>query len=366
MNNRNRTLIFILITALLLCAAWFLKTVLIYILIALVLSLIGSPVNKFLRNRKIGRLSIPGGVSALLSLVFIYGLIACLIAIFIPLALEESQILSNVKSADLISDLQGPINQVDAFMSRYSPQPFSAAQVLREKIPVLLNAGMIGNAANSVVGVTGSIFVAFFAISFFTFFFLKDGILIFETMMLLSPPSKEKDVREIFHNCRRLLSKYFTGLCLDSLCVGTIITVSFYFLGIPNALIIGLFAGLVNIIPYVGVFVAAAFGLFVALSTGLHGHFENQIIPMVTKVLLGFIGCNLIDGMVLQPLIFSKSVKAHPLEIFLVIMITGTVAGIGPMILAVPAYTVLRIIAKQFLWRFRIIQKLTSALEENK
>ncbi len=366
MNTRNRYLIFILVAALLLAAAWFLKTVLIYILIALVLSLIGSPANKFLRNRKIGRLSIPPGVSALLSLVFIYGLIACLIAVFIPLALEEYRILSNVNSAKLISDLQDPINHVDAFMSRYSPQPFSTAEMLKEKIPVLMNAGQIGNVANSIAGITGSIFVAFFAISFFTFFFLKDGTLLFETMMLLSPPSREHDVREIFHNCKRLLTKYFTGLCLDSLCVAFIITISFYFLGIPNALIIGLFAGLVNIIPYVGVFVAAAFGLVVALSTGLHGHFENEIIPMVTKVLLGFIGCNLIDGMILQPLIFSKSVKAHPLEIFLVIMITGTIAGIGPMILAVPAYTVLRIIAKQFLWRFRIIQKLTSALEENK
>jgi len=88
--------------------------------------------------------------------------------------------------------------------------------------------------------------------------------------------------------------------------------------------------------------------------------------PLVTKVLLTFIGCNLIDGLILQPLIFSNSVKAHPLEIFLVIMITGTIAGIGPMILAVPAYTVLRVIAKQFLFRFRIIQKLTSALEEKK
>jgi predicted PurR-regulated permease PerM len=366
MNTRNRTLLLVFLLALLLIGAWFLKTIIVYLLIALVLSLVGSPVNKFLHKRMLGRFSIPSGVSALLSLLFIYSLLAGLIAIFIPLALEESQILANTNSSVLIASLQQPISQVDAFMSRYSPQPFSAAQFLREKLPTLIDAGQIGNLANSIVAFTGSLFVAFFAISFFTFFFLKDGKLLLETLLLLSPPEKEHDIREILHNCKRLLTKYFTGLCLDSLCVASIITLGLYCLGIPNALIIGLFAGLVNIIPYVGVFIAAGFGLFVALSTGLTVHFEATLLPLVTKVVLVFISCNLIDSMLFQPLIFSNSVKAHPLEIFLVIMITGTLAGIGPMILAVPTYTVLRVIAKQFLSRFRIIQKLTSNLGEKK
>jgi len=283
MPQRNKYLLIALVVALLLAGMWFLKTILVYLLVALVLSLIGSPVNHFLRNKRIGRFILPSGISALLSLLFIYSLVAGLIAIFIPLALEESQILANTNSSALIASLQQPISHIDAFLSRYSPQPFSAELFLREKLPTLLNAGQIGNIANSIVGITGSIFVAFFAISFFTFFFLKDGLLLFETVMLLSPPAREDDIRAIMHNCRRLLSKYFTGLCLDSLCVAAIISLGLYFLGIPNALIIGLFAGLVNVIPYIGVFIAAAFGLFVALSTGLTPHFETTLMPLVTK-----------------------------------------------------------------------------------
>ncbi len=366
MKSRNRYIVLVLVAALLFTAAWFLEKIIVYLLIATVLSLIGNPLNKFLNKQKLGKFSIPAGISALLSLLFIYALITGIIAIFIPLALQESAILGKTNTASLVASLQQPLGQIDVFMSKYSPEPFSAAAFLQSKLPALLNASQIGNLLNSLIGFTGGIFVAFFAISFFTFFFLKDGRLIFDTLMLLSPPHLEKDVHQIAHNCKRLLTRYFTGLCLDSTCVAFLITVGLFVAGVPNALIIGLFAGMVNVIPYVGVFIAAGFGLFVALSTGLTADFHTALVPMITKVLITFVSCNLIDSIVLQPLIFSNTVKAHPLEIFLVIMITGTLAGIGPMILAVPAYTVVRLIAKQFLGRFQIIQRLTSSLEEKK
>ena len=365
MTARNKYLLALLLVVLLGLATWFLNKVLVYLMLALVLSLIGGPINRFLKKLSWRTYKMPAGISALLSLLFIYSLIAGLVAIFIPLALQESRILANTHSSSLIAVLHEPITWIDTQMSRYWPEPFSTGQFLQSKIPSLLNAGEIGNLADSIVGFTGGLFVAFFAVSFFTFFFLKDGRLIFETLILFSPASAENDVRHILHECRRLLTRYFTGLCLDSFCVAMLISLGMYLMGIPNALIIGLFAGLVNIIPYVGVFVAAAFGLFVALSTGLSPDFHSTLMPMITRVMLVFIGCNLIDSLLLQPLIFSNTVKAHPLEIFLVIMITGTIAGIGPMILAVPTYTVLRVIARQFLSRFKIVRRLTHGLEEN-
>ncbi|MFI5150283.1 MAG: AI-2E family transporter [Bacteroidia bacterium] len=364
MRNRNRIILIVFIIVLAGVAAWFLKTVLIYLLVALVLSLVGSPVRHFLNTRKIGRFRVPHGLSAFLALLSIYALIAGLIAIFIPLALNEYRILSNTKSEMLLASLQGPMSGIDHFVSRYTPQPFSTEQTLKEYLPNLFNMGQLGSVANSFVGFTGSMFVAFFAISFFTFFFLKDGKLIFETLLLISPPSAEENIRHVAHECKRLLTKYFTGLCLDSCCVATIVSAGMYLMGVSNALLIGLFAGLVNVIPYVGVFIAAAFGLFVALSTGLPADFQNALFPMILKVLSVFIATNLIDGIILQPLIFSNTVKAHPMEIFTIILVSGTLGGVGPMILAVPTYTVVRVIAKQFFSRFRIVQRLTSELED--
>jgi predicted PurR-regulated permease PerM len=364
MTARNKFILLVLLVVLLGFSAFFLSKVLVYLILALVLSLIGNPLNKALKKLKLGNFRIPDALSALLSLLFIYSLIAGLVAIFIPLALQESRLLAGTPSSSLIAVLQEPIHWADAQMSRYWPQPFSTGAFLKTKIPTLLNAGQISNLANSLVGFTGGLFVAFFAISFFTFFFLKDGRLIFETLILFSPVESETDIRYILHECRRLLTRYFTGLCLDSFCVAMIISMGMYLMGIPNALIIGLFAGIVNVIPYVGFLIATAFGLFVALSTGLNPDFHAPLLPVIMKVAGVFIGCNLIDSILLQPLIFSNTVKAHPLEIFLVIMITGTLAGIGPMILAVPAYTVFRVIARQFLSRFRIVRKLTLGLEQ--
>jgi predicted PurR-regulated permease PerM len=365
MQARNKFLLIFLLIALLAAAAWFLSTILIYLFLALVLSLIGSPVNKFLRKFHMGRLHISAGISAFLSLLFIYALLAGLIALFIPIALSEAHIIANTDPQKLIASLHEPISRIDFSINKYWPQSFSTEQYLQSKLPAILNMSMLSNFANSFIGFTGGIFVAFFSVSFFTFFFLKDGRLITETLILISPEQREQDVREVLHNSRMLLTKYFTGLCLDSFLVACIVTIGMTLAGVPNALIIGLFAGIVNIIPYVGVLIAGGFGLLVALSTGLSPDFHDQLFPMITKVLLVFAGSNLIDSLFFQPLIFSNTVKAHPLEIFLVVMITGTLGGIGPMILAVPAYTVLRVIAKQFWSRFRFIKRLTASLQED-
>ena len=67
----------------------------------------------------------------------------------------------------------------------------------------------------------------------------------------------------------------------------------------------------------------------------------------------------LIDNFLFQPLIFSNSVKAHPLEIFLVVLSAGIIWGISGMIVAIPFYTLLRIIAKEFLSEFKVIEQLT-------
>jgi len=78
--------------------------------------------------------------------------------------------------------------------------------------------------------------------------------------------------------------------------------------------------------------------------------------------LLGFAIIQLIDAFVSQPLIYSKSVKSHPLEIFLAILIGGTLFGVIGMVVAVPSYTALRVILKEFLSDNKIVKSLTKNL----
>ncbi len=79
-------------------------------------------------------------------------------------------------------------------------------------------------------------------------------------------------------------------------------------------------------------------------------------------MMLVFCITQLIDNLVFQPFIFGKSVYAHPIEILIVIMMAGSLAGITGMILAIPAYTVLRVFAKEFFNNFRVVQKLTEKI----
>ena len=147
--------------------------------------------------------------------------------------------------------------------------------------------------------------------------------------------------------------------------VASLTTIALSLLGVKNCILIGMFAGLMNVIPYVGPLLAAAFGVTIGITSNLELEFYTQLLPLVYKIALVFLIVQLIDSLIFQPLVISNIVKAHPLEIFLVILIAGTLAGIGGMIIAVPIYTILRIIAKEFLNNFKIVQQLTSELEEN-
>ena len=129
--------------------------------------------------------------------------------------------------------------------------------------------------------------------------------------------------------------------------------------GIENAFIIAFLCSVLNIIPYIGAFVGAILAAVLTLTGGLKEGFHSEFISLSLYVFIGFIIVHLIDNNISQPIIFSKSVKSHPLEIFLVILIAGFLSGITGMIIAIPLYTMLKVIAKEFFPNNKIIEQLT-------
>ena len=102
--------------------------------------------------------------------------------------------------------------------------------------------------------------------------------------------------------------------------------------------------------------------LFLTMSSNLGLDFQTEILPKSTYVLIGYIFAQLLDNFISQPIIFSKSVKSHPLEIFLIIIIGGILFGIIGMILAVPTYTAVKVILKTFFAENKIVKSLTKEL----
>lgn len=365
---RKHPLFILLVAALGLVACWYLRTILLYVIIAAIIAMVVTPLDKYLERIKLKNKKIPRSLRALILLFSVYAVIGAFVAIFIPLIIDEVKIISTVDTNQLQKALHEPLAQLETAFSQLQQnqgtQQQTFEQYAQEQISAFLGATKVSTLANSVFSTLGNLITGFFVISFLTFFFLKDGPAIFDTLMLLVPKKYQRQMYNVFGDTRILLTKYFTGVLLDILFVATFVSIGMALLGVRNAIIIGLFAGVMNIIPYVGPLIGGAFAVIIGITTNLHLDFYTGMLPLAGKIMAVFVAMNLTDGFLVQPYIFSNSVKAHPVEIFVVILTAGTLAGIGGMVVAVPAYTVLRIIAKEFFSGYRFVQRLTDDLEE--
>lgn len=347
--------------------AWFIRGILLYIIIAAILTMILRPLDKRMERMRIRKRKIDRSFRALSLLLMVYALLFSFISIFIPLISNEINIISTVDQKQVMQALDEPIAQIEsvfAYFQQSNPQEITLEQYVQQSLSGVFGATAVSTLAGGLVSVIGSLIIAFFAISFFTFFFIRDGDVIMHVLLLLVPQEKVKSVRNIIRDTQTMLTKYFTGVLIDVLFVSTFVSIGLAVLGVQNALIIGIFAGVMNIIPYVGPLIGGAFAIIIGISTNLTLDFYESMMPLVLKITMVFVVMNLLDAFVVQPAIFSKRVKAHPLEIFTVILIAGSLAGIGGMIAAVPVYTVLRIILREYLTSSRFVQKLTDELDE--
>lgn len=375
-NVRTYTIsgILIFLSILLICVAgwacWQVRTIFLYVLVSAILAMVTRPVENRLQRIRFGKRKIPRSIRALVILLGIYLIIYSFIAIFIPLLVDQATIISNVNTAQLTTAFHEPIAQIENAFNGLSKMQSDTNTVnldtyFHSGAGKLLDATRISSLANGIVSFFGSFLIAFFAISFFTFFFIKDGPAIMEMLLLLIPVTRLKNVRNILEESQLMLRKYFTGVLIDVIFVAAFVSTGLMILGVKNAFIIGVFAGIMNIVPYVGPLIGGAFAIIIGASSNLTLDFYSGLLPLIEKIILVFVAMNLLDGFLVQPYIFSKRVKAHPIEIFLVVLVAGTLGGIGGMIVAVPLYTIIRIIAKEFLSRNRFVQRLTDELEVN-
>ena len=198
---------------------------------------------------------------------------------------------------------------------------------------------------------------------FILYFFLKDQGLFVNFLVAVTPSKYGDEVRNALDRITKLLRRYFGGILLQITIITVFISVSLGLLGVKNALLIGFFAALINVIPYLGPIIGASFALFITVSSNIDLDFYTEMLPLLTKVVVVFGAMQMLDNFLLQPYIFSNSVLAHPLEIFIIILMGAQINGIVGMVLAIPFYTVLRVIARSFLNEFRIVQQITGGME---
>ena len=352
---------------LLLACAWYFRNIVVYILVSGVLSIMGRPLVDLFCRIRIKKWFFPRSLSALLTLGIIWGMIIMFFVIFVPLVTTQINYFSTIDSEKIVQSVEGPINKVENLFRAFNKDittELSIQDYIIGKVSGVLNINMIQNFIGSLIGILGNVLVAIFSITFITFFFLKDQRLFFESILMWVPDKYVDNVTRALYSIKRLLTRYFIGIVIQSTCIMILVTIGMTIAGIDfqQALVMGLILGILNVIPYVGPWL----GLFIAIIMGVASHitqdFATVVVPLVTYMIIVEAITHLIDNVVFQPVIFSNSVKAHPLEIFVVVLASGFAAGIPGMIFGIPAYTVLRVFAREFFYNFKAVQKITSSL----
>ena len=187
-----------------------------------------------------------------------------------------------------------------------------------------------------------------------------------EGVLLIVPTEFEEKVGNILNSISYLLRRYFIGIILEVFMVMMLDTLGLTIIGIGfnHAIVIGMFCGMFNVIPYLGPWMGSAVGLLIGLALHFNADFMSYTLPLLGLMTVVFVAVQLIDNILFQPLIYSSSVKSHPLEIFLVIMAAGSLAGVLGMFLAIPVYTIIRVIAKEFFDNMKLVRKLTESLNK--
>lgn len=341
---------------------WFM---IVWVLLAAVLSFIGHPLVRFFDRVHIKKWSFPHSLSALLSLVIIVLVFFGLVAIFVPLIVKQAETISKIDVELLAENLQGPLQWLDHTMHSLGVIP--EGQTLQDfmvlKAKSVVNLGNVTTVINSFFGAAGTFFLGLVSVLFIAFFFLKDENMFEEGLLLFIPVKHHQAARKVLRDSKSLLVRYFIGVLLEVLGVMLIITLGLWIFGVENALLIGFFGGIMNLIPYLGPIIGTIIGITLGITATLAMGVYNELLPVLLKLGGVFLVTNFIDNNVLVPFIYSKSVKSHPLEIFFVIIIGGSLAGLLGMLVAIPVYTILRVIAREFLQQFRVVQKLTESID---
>ena len=333
-----------------------LKVLLVYIVVAAIISLIGRPIALFLKNK----LKFNNLLAASTSLLVLVSVLFGFISLFIPLVVQQGENLSLLNVDELGYKLEKLTNEIILF---FNLDPTNIEQYSSAKnIINIENLGVIPEFLNHLLSILGNFTIGLFSVTFISFFLLKDSNILENAILVFVSDKSEGRLKKSFEKIKNLLSRYFLGLLLQISILMFIYSIVLLIFGIKNAIVIAFLCALLNLIPYIGPLIAAVLMMFLTMTSNLEADFSSVILPKTIYVMIGFFIGQLIDNFVSQPFIFSNSVKSHPLEIFIVILAGGSLMGTTGMIVAIPLYTAIKVIFKTFMSKNKIVRSLTQDL----
>ncbi len=364
-NSRNITIAFsILIAGAIL---WYFREIVSYILIAWIVSMLGQPLMQFyLRRLRFNKFKAGESLCAALTLVTFLVAIVALISFFIPLLAAQANNLSHVNYTDIGNSLQAPLSSLNAYCQKLGIlQPNQTVRGFAEKSFIdYIDPARISAIFGSFVSIAGSLAVGLISVLFISFFFLKEKGMLTEFIASFFPAERDAVIQSTVADTTTLLSRYFSGILLQTLFIAAFLSVGLMIAGVGNAILIAMFAAIINVIPYLGPTLGALFACFITISSNVDANFYHQTAPLLIRVGVVFACMQLFNDFFVSPAIFSNRVRAHPLEIFIVVLAGAKIGGVMGMLIAIPVYTTLRVVARAFFNHSRFVQKMTVSLDQ--
>ncbi|MGN1215761.1 MAG: AI-2E family transporter [Candidatus Cryptobacteroides sp.] len=381
MESRNNTEILsgaILKTAsfaLICLACWFFRSTLAYIILAAVLSFICRPVARALGKIHVKGWSMPSWLIAIFTIITALAIFVGIVTQVIPVTANIIQDISaNLQNASMGGSVFSQwLRNVNAWLIDKFPvlgYGFRIEQAFTEWISNEFDITSVTSMMGSVASALGDFGIGLFSVVFISFFFVKNDNLFKNIIGALVPDKMENDAIVAVGEIEHLLSRYFAGLVCEVIGVATLNFIglaAFCKIGFTASIGIAFITGLLNVIPYVGPWIGCAIGtslgLVIRFSSAAAAGADPSLIAVALTLLAVFILTQMVDNFLFQPLIYSTSIKSSPLEVFIVLLVAGHLAGIIGMLVAIPSYTVVRVIASRFLRKYKPVRRLMEATE---
>jgi len=356
--------------------AYIFSDIITYLIISFALAAILRTPTNYISQLQVFGFRLPRAFAILISYSLMVGLIALFVLLFAPLVSAQiDAIASASKSEKLLDNVLAPIKEIEDFLiekglveptqpinntdveaapltDEVAEQPSKFVSSVKDFIEEEWEAmskdwktNRFSSIINNLLSFTGNFFITCIAVIFITFFILHDKGSIRKYFLSLVPNRYFEVTIVAVTKIERSLSNYLLGILLQMISIFSIASFGLIIIGVDYAVTIAAFAAVMNVIPFLGPVLGALFGIIVGIGIPTS---ETSLVT-IASILVVFIVVQLTDNLFLQPMIFSRSVKAHPLEIF----VGATLAGVFGMILAIPSYTILKVSFTEFLIGYR-------------
>ena len=289
-----------------------------------------------------------GWAITIVMLLLLSILVALLLTLLPVLVYQIASLVKNIPVlVDTIQHWANQISQIN-FSKEYGID-FNLDKLQQEvqNIGKTVVSGM-ATSLSAVIAKLTSFTVTAITVPVMTIYMLYDGNKLAPFIQKVFPSKQQARISDILGRLNQTLAQYISGQVLEMIFVGVFTAVGYFMIGQKYALLLGVFAGITNMIPYVGPYIGLVPALFVALTDSFWQAFWVIVVVLIVQQ---------VDSNLIYPRVMGASLHVHPLTIIVLLLAAGNIAGIAGMILAVPFYAIIRTVIV-YAWQLWQIQQM--------